>query len=267
MGAAMRWLNWRAWFGRPAPPASPPALAPELPALERKLGHHFADRSLIETALTHRSHAYRSGQERLQSNERLEFLGDSVLGLIVNDYLFRRYPDLSEGELTKMKSLVVSRAVLSRAAESLQLGRHLILAPGEVDAGGRNRASILSDAFEAVLGALYLDGGLGPVQSFVQRELLSSLEQTLTDHQLANYKSLLQEKVQAQLKSPPRYKVTSTSGPDHAKRFVVEVVVRGRVLGRGEGNSKKLAEQRAAREALRAVEKDPGMLPGSGGGG
>jgi ribonuclease III len=247
-------------FRKPVLPSE--SLAPDLLELERKLGHTFNDRALIETALTHRSHAYRAGQERLHSNERLEFLGDSVLGLIVNESLYRRYPDQSEGELTKMKSLVVSRAVLSRAAETLELGRHLILAPGEVDAGGRSRASILSDAFEAVLGALYLDGGLEPVQRFVAQELLVSLEATLGDHQLANYKSLLQEKVQAQLKTPPRYKVTATSGPDHAKKFVVEVVVRGRVLGRGEGASKKVAEQRAAREALRVVEEDPSLLPG-----
>jgi ribonuclease-3 len=253
--------HWLQRF-RPATRAASKSLAPDLHDLERKLGHTFTDRSLIETALTHRSHAYRAGGERLQSNERLEFLGDSVLGLIVNESLVHEYPDRSEGELTKMKSLVVSRAVLSRAAESLGLGRHLILAPGEVDAGGRSRASILSDAFEAVLGALYLDGGLQPVQRFVNRELLASLEQTLGDHQLANYKSLLQEKVQAQLKTPPRYKVTSTSGPDHAKKFVVEVVVRGKVLGRGEGASKKVAEQRAAREALRYVEQNPDMLPG-----
>jgi ribonuclease III len=260
----MRWPGWLSRIRRHAPPEFQ-SLAADLPDLEAKLGHHFADGALIETALTHRSHAYRTGQERLQSNERLEFLGDSVLGLIVNEYLFRRYPDRSEGELTKMKSLVVSRAVLSRAAERLDLGRHLILAPGEVDAGGRTRSSILSDAFEAVLGALYLDGGLGPVQRFVQRGLLVTLEQTLADHQLVNYKSLLQEKVQAQLKTPPRYKVTSTSGPDHAKRFVVEVVVRGRVLGRGDGNSKKLAEQRAAREALQTVQQNPELLPGAGG--
>jgi ribonuclease-3 len=257
----MRWKSWLARL-RNLPASAAESVAPELPELERKLGHVFRDRSLIETALTHRSHAYRTGQERLQSNERLEFLGDSVLGLIVNEYLFRRYPDQSEGELTKVKSLVVSRAVLSRAAESIELGQHLILAPGEVDAGGRTRSSILSDAFEAVLGALYLDGGLVPVQDFVHQELLDDLEETLADHQLANYKSLLQEKVQASLKTPPRYKVTSTSGPDHAKRFVVEVVVRGRVLGRGEGNSKKLAEQRAAREALLTVEQNPNLLPG-----
>lgn len=260
----MQWPRWVPWRRRRAVPAAT-GLATDLPDLETKLGHRFTDRGLIETALTHRSHAYRAGQERLQSNERLEFLGDSVLGLIVNEYLYRRYPDRSEGELTKMKSLVVSRAVLSRAAERLDLGRHLILAPGEVDAGGRTRASILSDAFEAVLGALYLDGGLEPVQRFVQRGLLVSLDQTLADHQLVNYKSLLQERVQAQLKTPPRYKVTSTSGPDHAKRFVVEVVVRGRVLGRGEGNSKKLAEQRAAREALQVVQQHPDLLPGASG--
>src|SRR5262245_23679139 len=244
---------------KPAP-LSTDCLVPDLPTLERKLGHHFVERALIETALTHRSHAYRAGQERLQSNERLEFLGDSVLGLIVNEYLYGEYPDRSEGELTKMKSLVVSRAVLSRAAESIDLGRHLILAPGEVDAGGRSRASILSDAFEAVLGAVYLDGGLPPVQAFLERQLLASLEATLADHQLANYKSLLQERIQAQLKTPPRYKVTSTSGPDHAKKFVVEVVVRGKVLGRGEGNSKKIAEQRAAREALQHVDQNTDLL-------
>jgi len=253
--------NWLARFGRGAQAPAVLEEAPDLPVLERKLGHRFHDRGLIETALTHRSHAYRSGQERTQSNERLEFLGDSVLGLIVNEFLYDRYPDESEGALTKMKSLVVSRAVLSRAAETIDLGRHLILAPGEVDAGGRSRASILSDAFEAVLGALYLDGGLAPVQAFLRREILSQLDATLADHQLANYKSLLQERIQAQLKTPPRYKVTATSGPDHAKKFVVEVVVRGRVLGRGEGNSKKLAEQRAAREALQMVEQNPDLLP------
>jgi len=260
----MRWTSWLTRLGRwgQAQVSAPaPGEAPDLPALEGKLQYHFTDSTLIETALTHRSHAYRAGQERLQSNERLEFLGDSVLGLIVNEHLYRDYPERSEGELTKIKSLVVSRAVLWRAAEQLKLGRHLILAPGEVDAGGRTRASILSDAFEAVLGAIYLDGGLAPVRTFVERELLGSLEETLTDHQLANYKSLLQEKIQAELKTPPRYKVTATSGPDHAKKFVVEVLVRGRVLGRGEGDSKKLAEQRAAREALRIVEENPDLLP------
>ena len=261
----MGWTSWVARLRRRGPRGEPSvtSAAPDLPLLERKLGHHFVDRGLIETALTHRSHAYRSGQERTQSNERLEFLGDSVLGLIVNTYLYGAYPDRSEGELTKMKSLVVSRAVLSRAAETLDLGRHLILAPGEVDAGGRMRASILSDAFEAVLGALFLDGGLLPVQRFIRKELLATLEATLSDHQLTNYKSLLQEKVQAQLKTPPRYKVTATSGPDHAKKFVVEVVVRGRVLGRGEGNTKKLAEQRAAREALQAVDLHSDLAPGA----
>jgi ribonuclease-3 len=155
----------------------------------------------------------------------------------------------------------VSRAVLGQAAETIHLGQYLILAPGEVDAGGRRRSSILSDAYEAVLGAMYLDGGIAPVRDFVTRELLESLDETLADHRLANYKSLLQEKVQARLKTPPRYKVSSTSGPDHAKKFVVEVVVRGRVLGRGEGNSKKLAEQLAARQALHTLAEDPDLLP------
>ena len=237
-----------------------PTDGPTLAALEQKLGHRFHDGELLRTALTHRSHVYRSGRERVHSNERLEFLGDSVLGLLVNEHLYRCFPERSEGELTKIKSLVVSRAVLGRAAEDLGLGKHLILAPGEVDAGGRMRTSILSDAYEAVLGAMYLDGGLEPVRQFVGRDLLDSLEETLADHRLANYKSQLQEMIQAQLKTPPRYKVSSTHGPDHAKRFVVEVLVRGRVLGRGEGNSKKLAEQRAAREALHTLATDSSSL-------
>ncbi len=260
-------MGLRTWWARlrrrGAEPGEPEAEhLPDFPALEARLGHRFADVELLRTALTHRSHVYRSGQERLQSNERLEFLGDSVLGLIVNEYLFRSFPERSEGELTKIKSLIVSRAVLGRSAESLGLGAYLILAPGEVDAGGRRRASILSDAYEAVLGAMYLDGGLEPVRAFVSSELLESLDETLADHRLANYKSQLQEKIQAHLKTPPRYKVSATSGPDHAKKFVVEVLVRGRVLGRGEGKSKKVAEQRAAREALNGLDNDPDLLPG-----
>ena len=262
-------MGLRAWLSglgrvRPWRATDAEGNVPALAALEETLGHRFRDLDLLRTALTHRSHVYRAGQERAASNERLEFLGDSILGLIVNEHLYRSFPEASEGELTKIKSLIVSRAVLGRAAERIDLGRFLILAPGEVDAGGRRRSSILSDAFEAVLGALYLDGGLEPVSAFVSHELLESMEETLTDHHLANYKSQLQEKIQATLKTPPRYKVSSTSGPDHAKRFVVEVLVRGRVLGRGEGNSKKLAEQRAAREALHTLGENPGVLPGGG---
>ncbi len=259
-------MGLRAWWSRlfAAPPralaAAATAASAPVGTLEQRLGHRFSDESLLRLALTHRSHVYRAGRERQHSNERLEFLGDSVLGLIVNEYLYSSFPERSEGELTKIKSLVVSRAVLGRAAEALVLGRYLILAPGEVDAGGRMRTSILSDAYEAVLGALYLDGGLEVVRRFVEQELLESLEETLADHRLANYKSQLQETIQASLKTPPRYKVSATHGPDHAKRFVVEVLVRGRVLGRGEGNSKKLAEQRAAREALHRLAENPRAL-------
>ena len=259
-------MGLRAWLGRLRPGRGEPrrATAGEdgsgAAALEQKLRYRFRDPDLLNTALTHRSHVFRAGGERLHSNERLEFLGDSVLGLIVNEHLYRTFPERSEGELTKIKSLVVSRAVLGQAAERLALGKHLILAPGEVDAGGRMRTSILSDAFEAVLGAMYLDGGLDPVRQCVMLHLLEELEETVADHRLANYKSELQEMIQAQLKTPPRYKVSATHGPDHAKRFVVEVLVRGRVLGRGEGNSKKLAEQRAAREALNHLSQDSSAL-------
>lgn len=256
------WLSAR--FGRSSEGVhSDAACIPGFEKLQDKLGYRFADTSIIRTALTHRSHVYRTGQERLKSNERLEFLGDSVLELVVNEYLFHRYPDRSEGELTKVKSLIVSGAVLAKAAEEIVLGDHLIMAPSEVEAGGRTRTSILSDAYEAVLGAVYLDGGLDPVRRIVTRELLESLEETLADQHLANYKSLLQEKIQAHYKTPPRYKVSSTSGPDHAKRFVVEVLVRGLVLGHGEGTSKKLAEQRAAHEALDRMQNDADLHPGA----
>jgi ribonuclease-3 len=167
----------------------------------------------------------------------------------------------SEGELTKIKSLIVSRVVLGRAAEALGLGTHLILAPGEVDAGGRKRSSILSDAYEAVLGAIYLDGGMQPSRRFVENDLLVRLEETMQDDRWINYKSVLQERIQATLKAPPRYKVSSTSGPDHAKQFIVEVIVRGKTLGRGQGNSKKLAEQRAAQQALDSLAEDSDLLP------
>ena len=263
-------MGWKKWLQglrtASAKQATPTPLGDEIPAIPfyeqllEKLDYEFQDVSLIRTALTHRSHVYRAGKERLQSNERLEFLGDSVLGLIVNEHLFRVFPQQSEGELTKTKSLIVSRAVLGRAAEVLGLGEHLILAPGEVDAGGRNRRSILSDAYEAVLGAIYLDGGMRPSRRFVENDLLVNLEETVQDDRWINYKSVLQERIQARLKTPPRYKVSSTSGPDHAKQFMVEVIVRGKTLGRGRGNSKKIAEQRAAQEALDSIDEDSDLL-------
>ncbi len=188
--------------------------------------------------------------ERCESNERLEFLGDSVLGLLINEALIRELPNEDEGRLTKTKSLLASRAVLAEVGHSVGLGEVLRLSVNELESGGRERDSILADAFEALLGALYLDGGLGPARALVEDTLLSRKEGFLSDDTHRNFKSLLQEKVQSLYKTPPRYRVEATHGPDHSKDFVVEVLVQGSVRGRGRGRSKKDAEQAAARAAL-----------------
>jgi ribonuclease-3 len=180
----------------------------------------------------------------------MEFLGDSVLELIVNEYLYARYPDLQEGELTKMKSLLVSRNILSTQAKEMDLGRYLFLSDAERDSGGRTRASILADAFEAVVGAIFLDQGLEEARRFLSTRLLARADQILGDREFTNYKSVLQEFVQAEFKTYPRYRISAQSGPDHKKVFTVDVMVRGRKLGEGVGANKKKAEQFAAKDAL-----------------
>jgi ribonuclease-3 len=222
---------------------------------ERVTGYVFADPCLLRSALTHRSflNGNDPGQELPDSNERLEFLGDSVLELVVNDYLYRIYPDQQEGELTKMKSLLVSRGVLAEQARRLNLGRYLFLSDAERDSGGAFRASILADGFEAVIGALYLDGGLEEARRFVEQHLLLDVHGILGSRTHVNYKSVLQENIQERHKTYPRYRVVSETGPDHRKIFTVEVTVRGSQLGLGKGTNKKLAEQAAARHALERV--------------
>ena len=231
---------------------------PGLKVLEQKLGHHFKDIDLLRQALTHRSHVHVTGRERLESNERLEFLGDSVLGMIVNDHLFHCFPEKEEGDLTKIKSLLVCGATLAKIGTRMELGEHLLLSRSEAGTGGRERESILADVTEALIGALYLDGGLVAAQHFISRHVLVNVDEAIQEQTHRNYKSLLQETLQARYKMPPRYKVSSTSGPDHARRFTVKVTLRGTVLGVGSGTSKKQAEQRAAEIALtRLNEVEP----------
>ncbi|HYR51584.1 MAG TPA: ribonuclease III, partial [Candidatus Dormibacteraeota bacterium] len=189
------------------------------------------------------------------SNERMEFLGDSVVGLAVNEFLYNKFPKLREGELTKMKSLLVSRVILSRAATVMGLGNFVLLSEAENESGGRNRASILADTLEGIIGAVYLDGGLEPARKLTERLLLREVHEILSDANLANYKSMLQEYVQGEFKTHPQYRISSENGPDHQKLFAVEVVVNGRTLGRGHGSNKKEAEQEAARDALLHFEK------------
>jgi ribonuclease-3 len=190
-----------------------------------------------------------------ESNERLEFLGDSVLGLVTSEYLYRTFPGEHEGQLTKTKSLLVSKAILSRRALSMGLGRYVLMSHSEVESGGRQRLSILADAFESVIGAIYLDQGFEPAREFIQHWLLRDSREIVADKRHRNYKSHLQEYVQSTFHTHPVYRIRSQMGPDHSKLFLVEVVVGRRVLGGGRGLNKKEAEQAAARDALEKVEK------------
>jgi len=229
-------------------------------ALEAKLGYTFSDRTLLRNALLHRSHIHVTGLERERSNERLEFLGDAVLGLVVNEELYRNFPDRSEGDLTKMKALLVCGTRLSEVAGHIHLGVHIHMSRSEAATGGRNRSSILADTTEALLGAVYLDGGLGPARKVINRVVLQGSENLLARRSLRNYKSRLQELIQARHKSPPRYRVLDVEGPDHDRLFKVAVTFSGKTLGLGEGRNKKTAEQNAAQEALTALVGDPEQL-------
>ncbi len=241
-------------------PADVAAVADAVAAVQAKLDYEFRDRDLLARALVHRSHTHSVGVGRIESNERLEFLGDSVLGLVVNTYLYRHHPEREEGDLTKMKSKLVCGESLARVAMRVALGDHILMSRGEASTGGRTRASILADAVEAVIGAVYLDGGLGPATAVIERWLLDDADSLLSSRALSNDKSRLQEMIQARHKSPPIYRQVDASGPDHARTFTVEVMFDETVLGRGSGPSKKRAEQAAAAEAMRRLVAQPGLL-------
>jgi ribonuclease-3 len=208
---------------------------------------------LLRQALTHRSFLGASGGDPALSNERMEFLGDAVLELTVIEFLYAAFPLDREGNLTKKKGLLVSREVLAQCAEWMGLGEFVLLSGAERDAGGGGRSSILSDTFEAVIGAVFLDSGLDEARRFARRHILCHAGAILRDQSLSNHKSLLQELVQARFRTHPRYHVISEAGPDHHKMFQIEVSIRGRHLGHGGGWSKKEAEQAAAQDALAAL--------------
>ena len=223
-------------------------------SLEEKIGHTFENPSLLENALTHSSYANEHRGKSLPSNERLEFLGDSILGLVVADHLFRNYPDLPEGDLTRIRASLVCESSLVEVAKALELGKHLKLGRGEESGGGRERPSILADAVEAVLAAVYLDSGIGQARKLINRLVLSQNWEAHTASR--DYKTALQELVQRESGQVLSYHLTGESGPDHAKTFQMEVQRNGQRLGTGTGRSKKEAEQAAARAALQALEGD-----------
>jgi len=214
---------------------------------EEVLGLPFADPALWDMSLTHRSYAFEQGLEA--TNERLEFLGDAVLGLVITDLAFRQFPELSEGELAKLRAATVKMSTLASVARQLGLGDLVLLGRGEEMSGGRDKASILADGMEAVLGAFYLDKGLDETRSLIERLFWPRMEAYARGEGDRDYKMTLQELASRELGAAPEYRVSS-QGPDHAKQFTATVFLRGEPHGSGRGRSKKEAEQHAAREAL-----------------
>jgi ribonuclease-3 len=221
-----------------------------LKSLSEKLGHSFSDEKTLRQALKHRSYLTRTGEPRIESNERLELLGDAVLGLVVTDFLYTTFPDEEEGTLTNFKSLLVNRRHLAKVARRFGLGKFLLMNDAEDRAGGRRRESILSDAMESIIGAIYIDGGLAAARKFIKNNITSHLEDLLAEGQILNYKSILLEHCQSANFDGPRYCVEKEDGPDHEKIFSVSAVVNNKKIGFGEGQSKKIAEQNAAKQAL-----------------
>ncbi len=229
-------------------------LRDEFEEIETRVGHRFRDRGLLEQALTHRSRAAEDASGGVLDNESLEFLGDAVLGLVVAEALFRQYPGYDEGQKSKIKAAVVSTQSLAQHAERIGLGDHLLLGRGEEKTGGRSKPALLADAYEALIAAIYLDGGLDAAAAFLQRELKDVIDAGSTQTIARDYKSALQERLQASGHPLPEYRISGESGPDHRKTFSVEVVVDGDVLGAANGRAKKEAEQEAARLALTRLD-------------
>ena len=225
----------------------------DIDRLEVKLNYKFNHRSLITQALKHRSFLSVTNESRLSSNERLELLGDAVLGMIVTEFLYQKFPTREEGDLTAIKSLMVSRKILTRIANQIGIGEFILLNEAEEKAGGRKRSSILADAFEAIIGAIYLDGGLNTAIDFIQKKLLIRTKKIISEEQYKNFKSILLEYSQGKSLGLPQYLVRNEEGPDHDKLFTIEVLINNQVLGKGKGNSKKMAEQISARNALKKL--------------
>ncbi|MBE6023627.1 MAG: ribonuclease III [Cellulosilyticum sp.] len=220
--------------------------------MQQVLHYTYKNHLLLEEALTHSSYANEHRNQYVRDNERLEFLGDAILDLIISEYLFKKYADMPEGDLSKIRASIVCEGSLAKMARKMNLGQFILLGKGEELTGGRERASILADAFEAITGSLFLDGGFDQARSFIHETLVEAVEQTESIENLyADYKTLLQECIQKVSMSPIHYEVVGEEGPDHDKHFYVEVLHEERLLGRGIGKSKKEAEQDAAKKALK----------------
>ena len=223
----------------------------DLSSFEERIGHRFTRRDLLARALTHKSYSHEAKQEDVRDNETFEFLGDSVLGFVVGDILFHRFPTLDEGALSKMKAYLVSATSLAAKARLYGMGDVILLGVGEEKSGGRKKDSLLANLFEAMIAAIYLDGGIEPARALIERSFHDDIDRVDADDLLFHdYKTALQELAQGKGLPLPEYSVIDEVGPDHDKRFVVEVKV-GSLSRRGEGSSKKEAQQQAAKHALR----------------
>jgi ribonuclease-3 len=230
----------------------------QLSELERNLGIVFHDKSLLQRALTHRSYLNEHPEFPLEDNERLEFLGDAVLDFVTGEYLYHRYPELREGLLTSLRSVLVRRDTLASFARHLNVGRHLLMGRGEAESGGRERAAILCATFEAVVGALYLDRGIDAVVRLIEPLIGPETARALQERSDKDAKSQLQELAQGRLRRTPRYATVAERGPDHAKEFTVRVTIAGTEYGQGSGPNKQTAAQAAAQEALKWFEGELG---------
>lgn len=225
----------------------------DLKEFQQLIGYEFRDESLLTRALTHSSYANEHHMKKLSDNERLEFLGDAVLEIVSSEFLYLNYSELDEGKLSRLRASIVCEPTLAFCCQEINLGEYVLLSKGEDMTGGRGRKSILSDAFEAIIGAMYLDGGIEPASTFIHKFVLNDIE-----HKQLFYdsKTRLQEVVQANFKEPLHYVLISESGPDHAKEFKVQALVGDRSLGFGTGSNKKTAEQVAAYEGLMLLHKE-----------
>jgi ribonuclease-3 len=224
--------------------------------LEHRLGVVFQDKSLLQRALTHRSYINEHPDFPFEDNERLEFLGDAVIDFLSGEYLYHRFPELPEGPLTSLRSTLVRRETLACFAQDLELGQYLLMGYGEAESGGRERPTVLADAFEALAGAVYLDQGLDALQHVFQPFMEQKVADALRDEADKDPKSRLQELAQSHMHHTPRYLAVSESGPDHAKQFTVQVTVGSKVYGQGTGHSKQAAAQAAAQAALERIEAE-----------
>ena len=224
----------------------------KLNELENKIGYHFSDFSNLEHAMRHSSYCNEQKMDRFMNNERLEFLGDAVLELVTSEFLYLNYPKMPEGEATRKRASMVCEQTLALCAKEIELGSYLYLGKGEAHTGGRERASVISDALEALIGAIYLDGGFTSAKEFVERFILNGIEEKQL---FFDSKTIFQEMMQSITTEPIHYKMVGEEGPDHCKTFTVELFVGDRSAGIGSGKSKKAAEQAAAYDAIKKIKQ------------